>query len=136
MLLNHQVHGNGEPLIILHGLFGTLENWGSQIKTLADHYQVIAVDMRNHGRSPHSDAIDYALMAQDIAELMQHLNLSTAHIIGHSMGGKAAMQLALNKPELIDKLIIVDILTEKPLSYGRKTICLAHESQRSTSALF
>ena len=115
MLLNHQVHGNGEPLIILHGLFGTLENWGSQIKTLADHYQVIAVDMRNHGRSPHSDAIDYALMAQDIAELMQHLNLSTAHIIGHSMGGKAAMQLALNKPELIDKLIIVDIA---PVQYG------------------
>ncbi|MCP4598088.1 alpha/beta fold hydrolase [Neptuniibacter sp.] len=109
MLLNYQIHGEGEPLIILHGLFGTLENWGAQIKTLSENFRVIAADMRNHGKSPHSEDISYDLMAQDIAALMQHLNLEKAHIIGHSMGGKAAMQLALSRPELINKLIIVDI---------------------------
>lgn len=109
MLLNYQVHGEGEPLIILHGLFGTLENWGGQIKTLAKHYQVIAVDLRDHGRSPHTSAINYDLMADDIINVMNHLQITSANIIGHSMGGKAAMQLALSHPELIQKLIIVDI---------------------------
>ncbi|MGB0204453.1 MAG: alpha/beta fold hydrolase [Neptuniibacter sp.] len=109
MLLNYQVFGEGEPLIIMHGLFGTLLNWNNQIKALSNDYQVIAVDMRNHGKSPHCDDIDYNLMASDIAELMGHLNISKAHILGHSMGGKAAMQLALSHPELIEKLIIVDI---------------------------
>jgi esterase len=115
MLLNYQIQGEGEPLIILHGLFGTLENWGSQIKSLAAQFQVIAVDLRNHGRSEHSKEMSYALMATDIAQLMAHLKLPKAHIIGHSMGGKAAMQLALNQPELIDQLIIVDIA---PVAYG------------------
>ncbi|WP_299178246.1 alpha/beta fold hydrolase [uncultured Neptuniibacter sp.] len=115
MLLNFQIHGEGQPLIILHGLFGTLENWGAQIKSLSEHFQVIAVDLRNHGRSPHSDEISYQLMADDLRTLISHLNLDTTHIIGHSMGGKAAMQLALTSPELIDKLIIVDIA---PVSYG------------------
>ena len=115
MQLNYQIYGEGEPLIILHGLFGTLENWGSQIKQLSQHYQVIAADMRNHGRSEWSDDIDYPLMAEDIKRLIEHLKLEKAHIIGHSMGGKAAMQLALITPELIDKLIIVDIA---PVEYG------------------
>lgn len=109
MLLNYQIFGEGEPLIILHGLFGTLQNWNNQTKQLSQSYQVIAVDMRNHGRSPHDSAINYKLMAADIVELMAHLNLDSAHIIGHSMGGKAAMQLALDHPDKIDKLIIVDI---------------------------
>ena len=109
MLLNYQTYGEGQPLIILHGLFGTLENWGSQIKALADYFHVIAVDMRNHGRSPWSEEMNYPLMAADIKNLMQHLGLDKAHIIGHSMGGKALMQLALNHPNLIDKMIVVDI---------------------------
>lgn len=109
MKLNLQIHGEGEPLIIMHGLFGTLENWGSQIKAFAEHFKVYAVDMRNHGRSPHSDEISYPLMAADILELMDDQGLEKAHILGHSMGGKAAMQLALNHPERIDKLIVVDI---------------------------
>jgi len=115
MKLNYQIHGEGEPLIILHGLFGTLENWGAQIKVLSENFRVIAADMRNHGRSPHSAEIDYELMASDIAELMQDLNLNKAHIIGHSMGGKAAMQFAITHPELIKKLIIVDIA---PVEYS------------------
>ncbi|PIE24908.1 MAG: alpha/beta hydrolase [Neptuniibacter caesariensis] len=109
MLLNYQVHGEGSPLLILHGLFGTLENWGTQIKRLSQNYQVIAADMRDHGRSPHSEEISYTLMAEDIRNLMDHLNLDSAHIIGHSMGGKAAMQFALTYPDRVNKLIIVDI---------------------------
>ncbi|WP_432472182.1 alpha/beta fold hydrolase [Amphritea sp. HPY] len=109
MKLNVQILGNGKPLIIMHGLFGTLENWGGQIKALAEHFTVYAVDMRNHGRSPHNDTISYPEMAEDIIQLMDDHCLSSTSIIGHSMGGKAAMQLALNNPQRIDKLIIVDI---------------------------
>lgn len=109
MKLFHQIYGNGEPLIIMHGLFGTYENWGTQIKGLAEHFQVIAVDMRNHGRSAHEPLMTYTAMAADIIELMDDLALDSAHILGHSMGGKAAMQLALNYPERIRKLIVVDI---------------------------
>lgn len=109
MLLNYQVTGEGEPLIILHGLFGMLQNWNNPSKTLSQQYQVIAVDLRNHGRSPHCDEVSYSLMAADIIALMDHLNLPSAHILGHSMGGKVAMQLALNHPERINKLIVVDI---------------------------
>ena len=115
MQLHVNIQGQGEPLIILHGLFGTLENWGSQIKVLAEHYQVYAVDLRNHGRSPHSDEMSYATMAEDIAELMDNHGLQSAHILGHSMGGKAAMQLALTQPERIRQLIIVDIA---PVQYS------------------
>lgn len=109
MKLFHQIYGEGEPLIIMHGLFGTYENWGTQIKGLSEHFQVIAVDMRNHGRSDHDPVMDYPAMATDIIELMEELNLESAHILGHSMGGKAAMQLALNHPEKVRKLIVVDI---------------------------
>lgn len=109
MKLHHQIYGSGSPLIILHGLFGTLENWGSQIKTLAESYQVIAVDLRNHGRSPHTDVMDYNAMANDVIELLDDLSLTDVNIMGHSMGGKVAMQIALNHPERLRKLIIVDI---------------------------
>jgi esterase len=107
--LFHQIYGEGYPLIILHGLFGTFENWGSQIKTLSGQFKVVAVDMRNHGRSPHDVTMSYEAMAADVVELMDDLGIEQAHILGHSMGGKAAMQLALNAPERINKLIVVDI---------------------------
>lgn len=109
MQLHARIEGQGEPLVIMHGLFGTLENWGSQIKALAEHYKVYAVDLRNHGRSPHDPAMSYPAMATDIAEFMQQQGLESAHILGHSMGGKTAMQLALTHPEMIRQLIIVDI---------------------------
>jgi len=112
--LFHQIYGAGEPLLILHGLFGTYENWGSQIKGLAEHFQVIAVDLRNHGRSPHSDEFTYPAMAADVLALMDELGLESAHVLGHSMGGKVAMQLALNAPERLRKLIVVDIA---PVTY-------------------
>ncbi|WP_261844076.1 alpha/beta fold hydrolase [Aliamphritea ceti] len=115
MQLHVNIQGQGEPLIILHGLFGTLENWGSQIKTLAENYQVYAIDLRNHGRSPHDSEMTYSAMSADIAELMDLHGLESAHILGHSMGGKAAMQLAMTQPERIRQLIIVDIA---PVQYS------------------
>ncbi|MCV6590193.1 MAG: alpha/beta fold hydrolase [Marinobacterium sp.] len=114
MKLFHQIYGTGEPLLILHGLFGTYENWGSQIKGLAEHFQVIAVDLRNHGRSPHADEFTYPAMAADVLELMDDLALTSAHILGHSMGGKVAMQIALTAPQRLRKLVVVDIA---PVAY-------------------
>ncbi|WP_293267658.1 alpha/beta fold hydrolase [Neptunomonas sp.] len=115
MKLHHQQHGTGTPLVILHGLFGTLENWGSQIKALSEHFQVIAVDVRNHGRSPHSDTMDYTAMVEDVIQLLNELGLDSVDLMGHSMGGKIAMQLALSYPERIQKLIVVDI---SPVTYS------------------
>jgi len=115
MNLHYQISGEGSPLIILHGLFGTLENWGGQISTLSQRHQVIAVDLRNHGQSPHSDTMDYPLMAKDVIDLMDNLELKAADIIGHSMGGKVAMQIALNYPDHVNKLIVVDI---SPVNYS------------------
>lgn len=102
------------PLIILHGLFGTWENWRAQIKLLAEQFDVIAVDLRNHGASPHSDNINYALMAQDVIDLMDSLQIERCALLGHSMGGKVAMQLALEHPQRIERLVIVDIA---PVAY-------------------
>lgn len=117
MQLNYKISGDGSPLIILHGLFGTLENWGGQTAVLKEHYQVISVDLRNHGRSPHSIEMNYLAMANDIIQLMDELSLTSAAILGHSMGGKVAMQLALKFPDRVNKLIIVDI---SPVSYNSK----------------
>lgn len=114
MKLHYQIHGSGTPLVILHGLFGTLENWGSQIKALSENLQVVAVDLRNHGRSPHAERTDYAVMAEDVISLLNDLKLDCVNLMGHSMGGKVAMQLALNHPERLKKLIVVDI---SPVTY-------------------
>lgn len=117
MQLNHQINGSGEPLIILHGLFGSLENWGAQVKTLSQTFSVITVDLRNHGRSPQSSEISYPLMAEDLRNLITDLDLTTPHILGHSMGGKVAMQLANELDPPIGRLIVADIA---PVSYPRQ----------------
>lgn len=109
MKLHYQRSGEGHPLVILHGLFGTLENWGTQVKSLSKLYDVIAVDLRNHGRSPHSNEMSYPLMAQDTIELLDSLGLEKVDMMGHSMGGKVAMQLALTYPSRVNKLMVVDI---------------------------
>lgn len=109
MLLHFQRHGQGEPLVILHGLLGTLENWSTQVKALSAHFDVIAADLRNHGRSPHADEMNYTAMSQDLLELLDHLQLKRINLMGHSMGGKAAMQFALDHPERVNRLVVVDI---------------------------
>jgi esterase len=113
MQLHHQILGQGQPLILLHGLFGASNNWGTVAKHFAHsqpkNYQVISVDLRNHGNSPHSTSQSYADMANDLVELCDTLHLNTVHVLGHSLGGKVAMQFATQYPERMDKLLIVDM---------------------------
>lgn len=109
MELFSQIHGEGEVLIIMHGLFGMSDNWQSLGRKWAEDYQVHLLDMRNHGRSPHSDGFSYELMADDLLDYLDQKGIEKAHILGHSMGGKVAMLFAVLNPERTDKLIIADI---------------------------
>ena len=111
-LLHYLDQGQGRPLVILHGLFGTLDNWQSLARRWATEagLRVVSVDLRNHGRSFHSSEHSYALMAQDVLDLFDHLQLGAdTTLMGHSMGGKVAMRLALDHPERLARLIVVDI---------------------------
>lgn len=109
MELNYKQLGEGEPIIILHGLFGMLDNWQTLGRKLAENYSVYLIDQRNHGRSPHADEHTYESMAEDLKQFMDSILLPKAHIMGHSMGGKTAMQFATYYPEMVDHLIVVDI---------------------------
>lgn len=107
--LVHKIYGHGQPVIIMHGLFGMGDNWRSIARILEGQYQCILVDMRNHGRSPHDPEMNFEVMANDILQLMDDLGLTQAALLGHSMGGKVAMHIALHYPERVTKLIVVDI---------------------------
>jgi esterase len=110
MKIFYKTFGEGRtPLIILHGLLGSSDNWLSIAKTLSDDRQVVVVDARNHGQSPHSNEMDYDLMAADVLALLDELGLAKACVLGHSMGGKTAMYLALNHPDRVAQLVVVDI---------------------------
>lgn len=100
---------NHQPLIILHGLFGSLDNWISLAKYFAEHFEVYLVDQRNHGKSPHSPNFSYQHMADDLQEFITDYKIENPIILGHSMGGKTAMLFACLHPNLVKKLIIVDI---------------------------
>lgn len=113
MELNHKIYGQGEPLIILHGLFGMLDNWQTLAKRFAENYMVIAIDQRNHGRSPHLPDHSYPLMANDLKEFLESNWIYKAHILGHSMGGKTALQFAMDYPDMVDKLVSVDMGVKK-----------------------
>lgn len=99
----------GSPLIFLHGLFGSSSNWGRVVSHFAARHRCILPDLRNHGRSFHAPDVGYQAQADDLIRLMNHLDIEKAHIIGHSMGGKVAMQLALEYPGRCEKLVVVDI---------------------------
>ncbi len=102
--------GDGKPLFILHGLFGLSDNWSTLSKGYAEKgFSVFAIDLRNHGRSEHSNIFTYESMANDILELMETESVSSIDLIGHSMGGKVGMQFALMFPEKLNKLIVADI---------------------------
>ena len=109
MKLHYQESGEGIPLIIIHGLFGSADNWRSMAKYFSRFYRVISVDLRNHGRSPHSDEQNFTVMAEDIHELCEDLRLGQMNILGHSLGGKVAMKFAEMYPEMVAKLVVVDI---------------------------
>lgn len=109
MQLHYQTLGQGQPLVMLHGLFGSADNWGSVAKHFVQHYQVISVDLRNHGRSPHNDSQTYPEMADDLSALCDALGLEQIYLLGHSLGGKVAMQFATQYPQKVSKLIVVDM---------------------------
>jgi esterase len=114
--LAHTDYGSGPPVVILHGLLGSARNWATISKHLAGAYRVLAVDLRDHGRSPWADDMGYEAMAEDVAALIARLGLAPAAIVGHSMGGKVAMQLALSHGNAVARLVVVDIA---PVRYER-----------------
>lgn len=114
MKLFYRHFGSGQPVIILHGIFGLSDNWVTQAKRLAESYSVYLPDLRNHGQSPHSPTFNYHAMADDLHEFIEFHKLPDPVIIGHSMGGKVTMQFALEHPAIASKLIIVDI---SPVKY-------------------
>lgn len=109
MELFHREFGAGPPVVIVHGLFGFSDNWQTVAKNLAENFTVFAVDLRNHGRSPHSESHDYKAVASDLKEFMETHWLFRASLVGHSMGGKTVMQFALHFPEMVEKLVVIDI---------------------------
>jgi esterase len=116
MELFYREKGKGEKtIIIVHGLYGSSDNWLSVAKDLEKDFRIILVDQRNHGQSPHSDEHSYQVMAEDLFELVQNLNIEKATLMGHSMGGKTVMRFCLEHPEMVEKMIVVDIA---PKSYG------------------
>jgi esterase len=109
MELYSRIEGSGFPIIILHGLLGSSDNWRAISKQLSSSYKVFAVDLRNHGQSPHSEIMTYPAMADDVRELLERQRVSKCHVFGHSLGGKVAMQFAIMHPDRVSKLVIVDI---------------------------
>lgn len=109
MILNSMEQGEGPPVLLLHGLFGTARNLGAVARGLGPKARVLALDLRNHGDSPHAPEMDYETMAADVAETMDAACIASARVVGHSMGGKVAMMLALTRPGRVEKLAVMDI---------------------------
>jgi esterase len=122
VILNMQLHfkesGQGGVVILLHGLFGSSDNWHFIAQRLAEKFHVFAVDHRNHGLSPHSAEMNYPLMAADVEKFFAARGLESASVVGHSMGGKTAMQFALQFPQCVEKLVVADMA---PREYARRT---------------
>jgi len=112
--LHYQSYGQGQPVVILHGLFGSSRNWSVLARKLARHYRVLTVDLRNHGQSSHAETMSYAEMAGDIRQFLVERGLEQTSLIGHSMGGKVAMTFALMYPSMVGKLAVLDIA---PVAY-------------------
>tara|TARA_S200000501_G_scaffold378178_1_gene439573 strand:+ start:5579 stop:6397 length:819 start_codon:yes stop_codon:yes gene_type:complete len=106
---------NDSPVVLIHGLLGMGRNLGALARSLADDYSILSVDLLNHGRSPRTDVMDFTLLANSVVNLLTDLGIAKAHFIGHSLGGKVAMTIALNYPDQTDKCIIADIA---PVTYA------------------
>lgn len=109
MELNYKMYGQGDPVIILHGLFGSLDNWVSFGKQLGKDYMTYLVDQRDHGKSPHTKEFNYAVLAEDLREFMEQNWIHSGYVAGHSMGGKTAMRFALENGDMVEKLVILDM---------------------------
>ena len=139
MLLHYKELGEGKPLVILHGLFGTSDNWQTHAKKLGEYYRVILVDQRNHGHSPWSEDFTYEHLADDLERLILHLGIDQFTLIGHSMGGKTAMYYSQKYPTRLEKMVIVDIgIKQYPMHHneiikGIKSLDLTTISSRSAA---
>lgn len=109
MILNTVEMGEGPPLLLIHGLFGAARNWGAIQKRLAAQHRVLAIDLRNHGESPHAEGMAHAVTARDVAETLRARGVPRAVVVGHSLGGKVAMALALHDPGFVARLVVADI---------------------------
>jgi len=109
--------GAGQPVVVMHGVFGSADNWLTQARMMSEKYRVITIDLRNHGQSEHSDVFDYPAMAEDLRQFIEEQKLENPIVIGHSMGGKVAMNFAVAHSEMLEKLIVVDIA---PRAYNLK----------------
>ena len=109
MRLHYRKYGKGEPLIILHGLFGSSDNWHTLARRWGQTFQVFTLDQRNHGSSPHESAMDYTELARDLHQFIAQERLEHVHIVGHSMGGKVGMLFASTYPDLVRSLTVLDI---------------------------
>jgi pimeloyl-ACP methyl ester carboxylesterase len=126
--LSHVEYGAGPPLVILHGLFGSARNWASIAKRLGETHRIFVLDLRNHGASPSAATMSYREMAADVAAFMERHGLAGATVMGHSMGGKTAMMLALEQGEAVGRLIVVDIA---PAPYGHSHLPIIRAMQRA-----
>lgn len=135
--LSFKEYGNGPTVVVLHGLFGSKRNWSSIARQLAPAFNVYTVDLRNHGESPWDAQHDYPAMASDVAQLIEQQVGLPVTLIGHSMGGKVAMYLALTRPDLVERLVVVDIPPARsrgtPITYvhAMQAVPLAKLSRRS-----
>ena len=131
MKLHHQLfpaldtQSQNPTIVLIHGLFGNLDNLGLLRKYLNQDYPVLCVDLRNHGKSPWSEEMNYELMSQDVIELLQSLSIPETHLIGHSMGGKTAMAIALQSPNMVLSLTVVDIAPVNYLENRHKDVIAA-----------
>jgi len=114
MILHGTETGTGNPVVLLHGLFGRSQNFGTLARRLSANVRVIALDLRNHGASPHAPGMSYTEMAADVLQTLAHRGVPTSAMLGHSMGGKVAMIAALTRPQSVSRLIVADIA---PVSY-------------------
>lgn len=121
-----EVLGSGPPLVVLHGLFGSGANWRSIARRLAGHRRVYLPDLRNHGASPWAETMSYLQMADDVRQLILQLDCGHVELLGHSMGGKVAMAVALLYPELVRRLVVVDIA---PVTYADRFTAFAQALQ-------
>jgi esterase len=122
MILHAIQSGEGPPVVLLHGLFGAARNFGAVQRALTPRFKVIALDMRNHGDSPHGPDMRYPTLAADVQETLHALGVERAALVGHSMGGKAAMALALRSPDVVARLLVSDIA---PVAYQHDNISIA-----------
>ncbi|MHA2937767.1 alpha/beta fold hydrolase [Vibrio sp. RC27] len=116
--LNYKIEGQGQPIVLIHGLFGNLDNLGLLVRNLKEDHQVISLDLRNHGLSFHDEEHNYAVMALDVARTLKSIGAESATIIGHSMGGKVAMKLTEVSPNLVLRLIVLDMA---PVAYPSRS---------------